>query len=164
MCVCVCVYQHADKILQMATFDSHRHNSKPWQTSVHKTSAIPCSVLKPCTKPSTCHTYRPNKEAPRKRKPAESRRQIKKRARLAMAMFQTAPASEAAKPSAPAQPLGEVFEQTGDGSGQRRIQLRLPGAVTDAPASSSRPEGVAAPPPGMYRKVANVLKFLWRYS
>ena len=81
-----------------------------------------------------------------------------------MAMFQTTPAPEAAKPSAPAQPLREVFEQTGDGGGQRRIQLRLPGAVTDAPASSSMPEGVVAPPPGTYGKVANVLKFLWRYS
>ena len=81
-----------------------------------------------------------------------------------MAMFQTTPATEAAKLSAPAPPLREVFEQTGDGAGQRRIQLRLPGVVTDAPASSSMPEGVVAPPPGMYGKVANVLKFLWRYS
>ena len=64
-----------------------------------------------------------------------------------MAMFQTAAAPETAKPSAPALPLGDVFEQAGDSSGQRKIQLRLPGAMTDAAASKS--EDHAAPPPGM---------------
>ncbi|KAL8564091.1 hypothetical protein ACOMHN_034568 [Nucella lapillus] len=80
-------------------------------------------------------TSKPAEAVPRKRKAGgdRGRKQMKKRARLAMALFHnqssTTPASET-KPSTPALPLGEVFEKAGEGGGgQRKIQLRLPGAV-----------------------------------
>ena len=91
---------------------------------------------------------RPTEEVPRKRKQTESRKQMKKRARLAMAMFHTAPTPESKTP-APAVPLTEVFEQAGESSGQRKIQLRLPSAVVDTAHSlavEARAEESRAPP------------------
>ncbi|XP_076459994.1 RNA-binding region-containing protein 3-like [Babylonia areolata] len=83
-------------------------------------------------------TSKPPEETPRKRKPGgESRKQMKKRARLAMSMFQAAPPPPDARPCAPAVPLEEVFEQAAEGGGQRKIQLRLPSSMTLESSASS---------------------------
>ncbi|KAK7112296.1 hypothetical protein V1264_011769 [Littorina saxatilis] len=95
---------------------------------------------------------RPKEEAARKRKKPDSERQIRKRARLAMAMFQAPPPAPDTRPSASAVSLGEVFEQAGEGGGQRRIQLKLPGAVADSVTSEA--EEISGPllPPTLLRE------------
>lgn len=89
---------------------------------------------------SDTDVQRPSGEAPVKRKRPDTKRHLKKRARLAMAMFQ--PQVPEVKSSAPALPLGEVFEQAVDSSSQRKIEMRIPSAVTDA-AGVQGSEGVA---------------------
>ncbi|KAK7506645.1 hypothetical protein BaRGS_00002120 [Batillaria attramentaria] len=112
-------------------------------TDILETTEMEVSSAEESELESDTETQRPGGDAPAKRKRVDTKRQLKKRARLAMAMFQ--PQASEVKPAAPAMSLGEVFEQAVDSGSQRRIELRIPSTVTEGAGAHSQTDVIHQP-------------------
>nr|KAG5713520.1 hypothetical protein BaRGS_024568 [Batillaria attramentaria] len=112
-------------------------------TDILETTEMEVSSAEESELESDTETQRPGGDAPAKRKRVDTKRQLKKRARLAMAMFQ--PQASEVKPAAPAVSLGEVFEQAVDSGSQRRIELRIPSTVTEGAGAHSQTDVIHQP-------------------